>query len=136
MAVIEGLIREESDGSLSFGDYSLQEKGKVDSFEANGDVYKVKTYKDLTRLEKNGSLLLEAVPGMAVHNLKVSEKRTSFSAEGVEDTQITMELEPEKEYKILIDGVNVGSMKTNLSGKINFSVALASEPQEVKIEKM
>ncbi len=64
MAVIEELIREEKDGSISFGDYSQQEKQKVEGFEANGDIYKVKTYKDLTRLEKNGSLLLEAVPGV------------------------------------------------------------------------
>ena len=45
MTIIDGLIRTESDGSLSFGNCSLPNKSKVSDFEHNGDLYKVKTHK-------------------------------------------------------------------------------------------
>ena len=48
----------------------------------------------------------------------------NFVVEGEEDSQITLELEAEKEYKIHIDKVYVGKMKTNLGGKLNLSVEL------------
>ena len=54
MTIIDGLIRSEADGSLSFGNYSLPKKSKVSDFEHNGDLYKVKTHKEVTKLEKNG----------------------------------------------------------------------------------
>ena len=63
MAVIEELIRKEDDGSISFGNYLMDEKKKVLDFEVQGDLYKVKTFKEITKLEKNGKMLLEAVPG-------------------------------------------------------------------------
>ena len=40
MAVISELIRSEADGTISFGDYSLSAKAKLDNFEHQGDVYK------------------------------------------------------------------------------------------------
>ena len=43
MAVVKDLIKVESDGSLSFGDYTLEAKGKLEDFKYNGDVYSVKT---------------------------------------------------------------------------------------------
>ncbi len=136
MAVIDETIRLEEDNSLSFGNYSVKEKQKVNNFEALGDIYKVKTHNEVTRLEKNGKLLLETVPGASVHNLKISEKTSSFSIEGFEDTQITMELESEANYKIYVDEVNIGKMKTNLSGKISFSIDLNETLQNIKIEKI
>lgn len=54
MAVIEELIRKEDDGSISFGNYLMDEKKKVLDFEVQGDLYKVKTFKEITKLEKNG----------------------------------------------------------------------------------
>ena len=51
MSAIKELLRAEADGSLSFGDYELAEKAKKSDFEHEGDIYKVKTYKDITRLE-------------------------------------------------------------------------------------
>ena len=59
MAAVKELIRSEADGSISFGDYTLQEKTKLSDFEHLGDVYKVKTYKDITKLEKNGMFVYE-----------------------------------------------------------------------------
>ncbi len=136
MAAIEELIRQEKNGKLSFGNHLMEEKKKVLDFEVNGDLYKIKTFKEITKLEKNGKMLLETVPGATVHNFAVDEHGASFSVEGSENAQITMELEPETEYKILIDDVNVGKMKTNLAGKINFSVELGKDTPFVAIEKI
>ena len=43
MTVVKELIRSELDGTLSFGDYTLDTKTKKDGFEFQGDIYKVKT---------------------------------------------------------------------------------------------
>ena len=56
MAVIEELIRKEDDGSISFGNYLMDEKKKVLDFEVQGDLYKVKTFKEITKLENNGNI--------------------------------------------------------------------------------
>ena len=39
--------------------------------------------------------------------------------------QITIGLEDDSEYEVFIDDASVGTMKTNLAGKINVSVELA-----------
>ncbi|MBR5589916.1 MAG: endosialidase, partial [Anaerotignum sp.] len=118
MAAIEELIRQEDNGTISFGNHLMDEKKKVLDFEVNGDLYNVKTFCEITKLEKNGKMLMETVPGATVHNFEMDEKGARFTVEGAEDAQITMELEPETEYKILIDDVNVGKMKSNLTGKV------------------
>ena len=41
MATISELIRSEADGTISFGDYTLGAKAKLDNFEHQGDIYKV-----------------------------------------------------------------------------------------------
>lgn len=124
MSVIEELIRQEDNGTISFGNYLLDSKKKVLDFEVNGNLYKVKTFKEITKLEKNGKMILEVVPGATIHNFNMTEKGVNFVVEGIEDLQLTLELEPEIEYKILIDSVNVGKMKTNMAGKVNFSVEM------------
>ena len=50
MATIKNLIQTETDGSISFGDYELPAKKKLADFEHQGDIYKVKTYSEITRL--------------------------------------------------------------------------------------
>ncbi len=134
MAVIEQIIKLGEKDTISFGNYLVKEKQKVDKFELNGDVYKIKTHKDVTRLEKNGNLLLESVPGSTIHNFSLTENIAVFLAEGFGDTKITLELLPECEYKIVIDNETVGSMKSNLSGKINFSTELSSDSKKVKVQ--
>ena len=47
MAAISELIRTEGNGTLSFGDYTLGAKAKLDNYEFHGDKYKVKTTKIL-----------------------------------------------------------------------------------------
>ena len=136
MAVIEELIRLEDNGSISFGNYLMDEKKKVLDFEVCGNLYKVKTYKDITKLEKNGKMLLEAVPGATIHNFVMDAKTGSFAVESSDDVQITMELEPEKEYKLIVDDMLVGKINSNIGGKVNFSLELSNSCSNVKIEKM
>ena len=124
MSVVTELIRKEEDGSISFGDYSLAAKAKLDDFEFQGDLYKVKTYKDITKLEKNGMFVYESVPGTTVNNFKALENKVFFSVEGQEDAQITLELEAEAEYEIIVNEESAGVMKTNLGGKLSLSVEL------------
>ena len=124
MSVVTELIRKEEDGSISFGDYSLAAKAKLDDFEFQGDLYKVKTYKDITKLEKNGMFVYESVPGTTVNNFKALENKVSFSVEGQEDAQITVELEAEAEQEIIVNEESAGVMKTNLGGKLSLSVEL------------
>ncbi len=126
MSVVSELIRSEADGSLSFGDYSLPEKTKLENFQHDGDLYKVKTYADITKLEKNGMFVYESVPGTAVEGFKCTADEVEFTVEGNEDAQITLELEPEASYDITVDGKDAGQMKTNLGGKLNLSVELDS----------
>ncbi|WP_058486910.1 hypothetical protein [Defluviitalea phaphyphila] len=136
MAVIEELIRIEEDNSISFGNYLMETKKKVLDFEVNGNLYKVKTFKEITKLEKNGILLYESVPGTAVHNFTMDEKNVFFQVEGENDAQITMELEPQKDYKIFVENVQVGKVKSSLAGKVTFSIDFSNGIQKVKIEKI
>ena len=136
MAVIEELIRLEDNGNISFGNYLMDEKKKVLDFEVNGNLYKVKTYKEITKLEKDGKMVLETVPGSTIHNFKMDGRGVEFGIEGQEGIQVTMELEPERDYKLLVDDVLVGKINSNIGGKVNFSVELNNNCSQVKIEKI
>ena len=132
MPVIEKLIRSEADGSISFGNYMLDKKAKLENFEHNGDLYKVKTCFEITKLERNGMFVYESVPGTAVSDLIVADWGMDFLVEGSKDAQITLQLEDDTEYAVHINDVAVGGMKTNMSGKLNVSVEL-SEGEAAKI---
>lgn len=135
MGVVSELIRTEADGTISFGDYTLNAKAKLDNFEYKGDIYKVKTYHEITKLERNGAFVYESVPGTTVNHLAVAATGVSFTVEGAEDAQITLELETEAEYEITVDGTSAGKMKTNLGGKLSISVELGEKPVEVRVQK-
>lgn len=135
MAVVEELIRIEENGTISFGNYQLEEKSKKSDFEYKGDLYKVKTYKDITKLERNGAFVYESVPGTAVNNFKVENGAISFEVEAVNNAQITVEVEENTEYVMYIDGVNAGSVATNVSGKLSLSVPASNGTTVVKIVK-
>ena len=137
MAVITELIRKEADGTLSFGNFDFDTKQKKSDFEYEGDMYKIKTFKEITKLEKNGMVVYESVPGTVVTNMKSTENEVVFNVEGWEDSSITLELEPEQEYKVLVDNADIGRMKTNLGGKLNISVELnPGQTSQVKVEKL
>lgn len=136
MAAVKELLRAENDGTLSFGDYTLGSKTKLDGFEFQGDIYKVKTFSEITKLEKNEMFVYESVPGTAVTNFNASEQVGTFSVSAMQDVQFTLELEADTEYVVYLDDVNVGDMKTNLSGKLSVSAELEPErSMEVKIIK-
>ena len=50
-----------------------------------------------------------------------------FSVAGEGDAQITLEFEAEKDYEVFVDEESLGIMKTNLGGKLTFSVELDTE---------
>ena len=133
MSVIKELLRTEESGGISFGNYDLDSKTKLSDFEYRGDLYKVKTFKDITKLERNETFVYESVPGTAIHDMKIFDGGVEFSVEGSEDAQITLGMEEDTEYKVILDGVNVGHMTTNLGGKLSFSVELENAEQ-VKVQ--
>ena len=136
MAAVKELLRAEADGTLSFGDYTLKSKTKLDGFEFQGNIYKVKTFAEITKVEKNGMFVYESVPGTAVENFKASEKEISFLVSGDKDAQVTLELEADSEYVVYMDDMNVGDMKTNLSGKLSVSAELSPDKRvEIKVVK-
>lgn len=136
MAYVEELLRNEENGKVSFGNHSLPEKKKVEDFKSGNDILKCKTFKEMTRLEKNDLFVYESEPGTSVFNFCETEKGVSFEVCGDEDAQITVGLAEDTEYSVYIDDVNTGKMKTNLSGKLSISVELAeNDIVTVKIVK-
>lgn len=136
MSTAENLIYTEEDGGISFGNHLLEQKSKVSDFESGGDIYKVKSFREITKLEKNEMFVYESVPGTTVHGLKQTANGLEFAVEGGKDAQITVEMEPDTVYMIRIDGESTGTMKTNLSGKLSLGVELEEgKTVSVRIEK-
>ena len=136
MSVVKELIRTEADGGISFGDYELAAKAKKSDFEHRGDLYKVKTFKEITKLERNGLFVYESVPGTAVMDFEETADTVTFTVEGPEDAQITLGLEEETEYEIDIAGAVAGTMKTNLGGKLSLSVELEGvDSVDIKVSR-
>jgi len=133
MSVINELIRTEENGSISFGNYMLDVKSKLEDYEHDGDLYKVKTYNEITKLERNGMFVYESVPGTSVSNFSVKNTEVTFTVYGAQDAQITIQLEDDTEYEVFTDGVAVGEIKTNMSGKLSLSVEL-SEGKEISVK--
>lgn len=124
MSVVESLIRSEADGTISFGNYKLSVKSKLQDFEHNGDSYKIKTFGEITKLERNGMFVYESVPGTTVEHFAVNDNGVEFVVEGDKDAQITIQLEEDTDYEVFVDDMAVGGMKTNRSGKLMASVEL------------
>ena len=118
MAAVKELIRAEADGSISFGDYELASKTKKQDFEYQGDLYKVKTFREITKLERNDLFVYESVPGTAVEHFKVTADSVKFQVEGPEDAQINL---------TVVDGVSAGAITTGLGGKLVLSVELGGK---------
>jgi hypothetical protein len=134
MSVVKEGIRISEDGKINFGDYGADAKVKAKA-ELSGDEYSVKTHRDVTRLEKNGALLLEAVPGAAAADFVFDEDGVTFDIYGNGNTQITLELFPETEYELKINDSSHGKFKTNKSGKLSFGEELSGKPVSVSVKK-
>lgn len=124
MAVVEELLRGEEGGAISFGNHRLAQKAKLEDYKYAGDLLKVKTYREITKLEKNGLFVYESVPGTSVLNFTERADGVEFIVEGDEDAQITVGLDDDTEYEVLVDGKSIGTMKTGLGGKLSLSVEL------------
>lgn len=136
MSVVKELLRAEADGTLSFGNYELGEKSKLSDFEHKGDMYKVKTFKEITKLERNGMFIYESVPGTAVNNFYESDTEVCFTIEGEDDAQITVEAEDGATYKVYVNDINVGKVTANLGGKLVISVEInKGETSKVRLVK-
>ena len=135
MAIIEKLIRIETDGTISFGNYELSQKEKVVDFEVGGNLYKVKSFNDITKLTKDGALVYESLPGTAVHGFNATDKSVTFEVWGKAESQVTMELSPSTEYHLFIDEVKIGKIKSSLAGKVSFSVDCSREAKKIEIKK-
>ena len=133
MAVITEIIRLNEDGTLS---YYLQEKTKVNDFEVDGRFYKAKSFYEVTKLKRDGALVYESLPGTAVHHFSVTDEVVKFEVEGNKMAQITLEIQPDTEYKLLIEDVLVDHVKTSSTGKVVFSVDLNKEPKNVVLKRV
>lgn len=136
MSVVVELIRKEDDGTLSFGNYLLDTKTKKADFQYEGASYKIKTFKEITKLEKNGTLVYESVPGSAVTHFRGNNDIVEFEIEAEGDINFTLEMEPSEEYKLVVDGVSAGRIPTNVGGKLNASLSLEEKGKaSVKVMK-
>jgi hypothetical protein len=124
MATQNTVLRSKEDGTLEFGDYTSNQKEKLDNFEFEGDIYKVKTFREMTKLEKNGMFVYESVPGSTVTDYQATATEVNFLVSSFEDVQITLELEPNQEYETFVNDLTKGVILTNVSGKLTFSVEL------------
>lgn len=120
---------------LNFGDYELTSKTKLDGFNYNGDVYKVKTFNEITKLEKNGMFAYESEPGTAVKDFKETASGVSFTVEGPETAQLVIGLAEDCEYDVFMDGVQIDRMKTNISGKLAINAELGGGSKTIKVVK-
>lgn len=137
MSCIKELIRTETDGTLSFGDFGLSEKAKKSDYEHDGDLYKVKTFADITKLERNGMFVYESVPGTAVHNFHMTGNGVSFDAEAEKDVQIILGMEEDAQYKVYIQDNNIGTVSTGMGGKLVLSIETGSaDSVPVKVVKL
>ena len=134
MAVVEELLRTEENGTISFGNYMLDTKAKVEDYQHAGDLLKVKTCREITKLEKNGMFLYESVPGTSVLNFAEKEDGVEFIVEGDEDAQITIGLTDDRAYEVFVDGRSIGAIKTGFGGKLSLSVEIgAADEVPVKV---
>ena len=78
----------------------------------------------ITKLEKNGTFVYESIPGTAVSVFKETADEVSFFVDGKGQTQITLELESNKEYRVFVGDRDLGVSKTDVGGKITLDVDL------------
>lgn|GEM_PF-844069 len=121
----KGIIANQGE-SLTFGNFKTKYKIKVDDFEHKGDLYSLRAHDVVTRLEKNGELLLEATPGAYLVDFTLDGiDGCSFEVFAKENVQITLSLSPEVLYNIVIDGGEAIHAAASRSGKVSFGVELA-----------
>ena len=136
MSAVAELIRSEKNGAISFGNHELSQKAKLEDFENGGNLYKVKTFAEMTKLERDGMFAYESEPGTSVNDFTMLDNGVTFTVSGNDDAMITVGLAEDTEYNVTVADKNIGTIKTNLSGKLSFSVELEGKGEvAVKIIK-
>ena len=105
MSVVKELLRGEQNGSISFGDYTLDKKAKLDNFEHGGDIYKVKTFYEITKLEKKIAYAQELVA--ASMSREELNKAVAAKTQEIKETEISnklAKLDLDKKLRELGDG--------------------------------
>ena len=101
MAGITDLICKTADGKLSFGNFDLDSKQKRSDFPFEGDLYKVKTFKEITKLERNGMFVYESVPGTVVTDMSatdIGKMKTNLGGKLV----LSIEMDPDQSYDVKV----------------------------------
>ena len=115
---------------------ALGKKAKKSGFEVQGDSYKVKTYRESTRLERNDALVYESEPGTAVQDFTWNENGVAFTVECPGDCQIVLGLSDDATYRVTVNGADVGLMETGMGGKLVLSVEMPeSGTAEVEVTR-
>ena len=135
MATVENLIQVETDGTISFGNYELPKKTKAMGFEVGGNLYDLRSFSEITKLNKDEALVYESIPGTSVHSFNMTDKLIEFEVAGIAETQITMELSPNTDYNLFIEDMKIGKIASSLAGKIIFSVGCNKDLKKVAIKR-
>ena len=122
MAAISELIRTEGNGTLSFGDYTLGAKAKLDNYEFHGDKYKVKTFKEITKLERNGLFVYESVPGTAVTHHSRDEYKDLIEKNGGKNVGSIS-----AKTSFILAGENMGPAKLEKAQKLGVQIMSEDE---------
>jgi len=129
-----------NDDGLSFGNYATTDKIKINDFAHLANVYSLRAHDEVTRLEKNGELLLEAVPGAVIYNFVLDEKGCAFEIESNANVQVTLGLAAEVTYDLAIcEGKGAETheeITTNRSGKLSFGVELSGTVKNVALARL
>jgi hypothetical protein len=136
MPIVPEGIGLNADKTINFGNHAVSEKIKVKDFDADGHLYSVKTHNEVTRLEQDGKMLIECVPGASFFGFSLAEAGIVCEASGAGETNFTLELAPDTEYRFYVGGPAIGSMKSARSGKISFSAELTDKPTKIEIKKL
>ena len=80
-------------------------------------------------------VFLVCAAGSAVLEFDETEDTFAFSVEAPEDIQITVQADPETEYDIYINGELKDTQKSNLGGKLSFSVDPGNDAARVEISR-
>jgi hypothetical protein len=136
MPIVPEGISLNADKTINFGQHTAKEKIKVKDFDAEGRLYSVKTHNEVTRLEQDGKMLIECVPGASFFNFSLAETGVACEASGAGVTNFTLELTPDTEYRFYVGGPAIGSMTSARSGKISFSAELEETPTKIEIKKL
>lgn len=119
---------------LDFGNFTSEKKLK-ESMEFMGDQYNIKTYNEVTRLEKNDLMIYESVPGTEVSNFLDDIEKISFRVKGNGNTSIILAVEENKEFKFSIDGIEYENNSLLAQGKLNVNVDLNEDWVEIEVNK-